>query len=273
MAGARDIIDNTLAEYGLAEAYANDGESLSEWAWNRYLETGDADLVMVELRSQQAFKDRFPAYDILAEKGRALSPAEYIAYEQTLASMLQNYGVPDGIFDLRDVVTEMLTNDVSATEFSERLAINAEASLTAPPEVAQSLQDMYGVGPGEMLAYYLDPDRALPKLQQQYTAAQIRGAALERQFTLDRQRAERFAELGYTYEQARAAAEAADTARGLTGGANAVGATQLFGSGLGDTAAITAVRRAIASRQARFAGGGTAAQEREGISGLAASGS
>ena len=128
--GARAIIENTLAEYGLATGMANDGKALADWAWDRYLDTGDADQVMVELRSQQAFKDRFPAYDELAKAGRALSPAEYVAYEKAVYAQFQSYGVPGGILDDKETITEMLLNDVSAAEVSGRLALNAQATLT-----------------------------------------------------------------------------------------------------------------------------------------------
>jgi hypothetical protein len=273
MASARAIITDTLAQYGLDKAQASNGRSLADWAWDRYLETGDADMVMVELRDQPAFKERFPAYESLAKQGRALSPAEYVAYEQTVASLLQNYGVPDSMFDLPDIVTDMLVNDVSAAEFSERLQVNAQASLTAPPEVRQSLEDLYGVGPGEMLAFFLDPDRALPKIQQQYVSAQIRGAALQRRFTLERAEAEWLASMGYTYEQTREAAERAAVSRGLAQGTTSIEQSQMLLAGLGDTNAANAVQREAASRTARFSGGGEAAAEREGLSGLAPSAS
>lgn len=266
--GARAIIENTLAEYGLANGRANSGGTLADWAWRRYLETGDAEQVMVELRSQQAFKDRFPAYEELAKRGRALSPAEYVAYEQTVYSLLQSFGIDDGLYNTPDTVTRLLLNDVSASEFSERLAINAEASITAPDEVRDALQDMYGVGAGGMLAYYLDPDNALPKLQQQYAAAQIAGAAAERQFSMDRQQAERLATLGYTYEQARQAAQQGAAAGGLSVGSHAVSYDDLLNAGLGDVGARSRVERAIASRTAAVSGGGSAASEQSGVSGL-----
>lgn len=272
-AGAKEIILNTLAQYGLDKAQDEGGKSLADWAWNRYLETGDADQVMIELRSRPAFKARFPAYDELARQGRALSPAEYVQYESTIYSMLQQYGVPDGIFNTPDTITKMLLNNVSATEASERLAINAEASMTAPPEVRQALQEFYGVTQGDMIAYWLDPDQALPKLRQRYVAAQISGAAAERQFALGQVEAERLSSLGYTYEQARAASENAGQMRGLSEGEQAVSARELLASQLGDVQAQTQVMRAAQSRQARFAGGGGASSQNEGVTGLAPSSS
>lgn len=271
--GARTIIESTLASYGLATGRANDGESLADWAWGRYLETGSADVVMIELRQQQAFKDRFPAYDELAKKGRALSPQEYIAYEQSIYSLLQSFGVPEGLFDNAETVAELLINDVSASEFSERLQLNAAASLSAPEEVRVALDEMYGVGPGGLLAYYLDPDRALPKLQQQFVAAQISGAAAERQFSVAKQEAERLAALGYSYEQVRQAAGQGALMGGLAVGGQAVSRDDLLMAGLGDVGAVRRTTRAAASRMAQFSGGGSPAAEQEGVSGLGGSSS
>lgn len=264
--GARQYLDSQLGTWGLSGYEANNGKSLSDWAWERYLETGDAEIVLLELRQQKGFKDRFPAYEQLAKEGRALTPDQYVQYERTYFALLQQYGVPDGIFDDRDHVASLLLSDVSATEVSERLALNAQATLTAPQEVRDSLEEMYGLGPNDLLAYYLDPDEALPKIQQQYTAAQIRGAVVQRDFTLSRQDAERYAALGYTYEQAREASEVADVTRGLTGAG--VSERDLVAAQFGDTNAVRNVYRAAAGRRAAFSGGGLAASQQEGLVGL-----
>lgn len=265
---AREIIASILAQYGLHTALAEDGRPLVDWAWERYLEVGDANVVMIELRAQPAFKNRFPAYDELAKQGRALSPAEYVAYEQSFYNLLQQYGVPDGVFG-PEKVTELLLNDVSASELSERLALNATAMFTAPQEVRDALRTMYGVDEGSLLAYWLDPDAALPKLQQRMTSAQIAAAAAERNFGMVRSEAERFASLGYGWEDARQAAEEAAAVRGLSVGTNRVGERDVLFAGLGDESAQRRVRRAISSRLARNLSGGRAVEERSGVSGLA----
>jgi hypothetical protein len=269
--GARAYLNSQLNTWGLGDYKANNGSSLSDWAWERYLETGDADIVLLELREQRGFKERFPAYEQLAKEGRALTPDQYVSYEQTYMALLQQYGVPDGIFDDRDHVARLLVNNVSATEVSERLAINADAMYTAPQEVRDALADMYGVGPNGMLAFYLDPDEALPKLQQQYVAAQIRGAVVERDFMLEREEAERYAAMGYTYQQAREASEVAAGIRGLT--AEGVSERQLLGAQMGDVSSQRAVLRAAAGRRSRFSGGGRAVSENEGVTGLGQSSS
>jgi hypothetical protein len=266
-ASARDLVNERLGQYGLDERYrSNDGRPIGDWAWERYLETGDIDMVLTELRSQQGFKDRFPAYDYLASQGRAITPDQYVAYETQFYGLAQAYGVPDGVFGA-DYITSMLKNDVSASEASERFAINAEASLTAPSEVRTALADMYGVTEGGMLAYYLDADQALPVLKQQFTAAQIQGASMERQFSLQRAQAEDLAARGVTYEQTREAAKNADLSRGLVG-EQGVAEADLLLAGLGNSEAIRDVTRAALSRRSRFSGGGSAAQEQGGVAGL-----
>ena len=267
--GARAYLNAQLNTWGLGDYQANDGEIISDWAWERYLETGDADIVLLELREQRGFKERFPAYEALAKEGRALTPDQYVNYEQTYLALLQQWGVPDGMFDDGDHIAKLLMNNVSATEVSERLAVNADAMYTAPQEVRDALSDMYGLGPEDMLAYYLDPDEALPKIQQRYTAAQVRGAVTERDFMLERSEAERYAAMGYTYQQAREASEVAAGIRGLT--AEGVTERQLLGSQMGDVDAQRVVLRAAAGRRSRFSGGGSAASQAEGVTGLSRS--
>jgi hypothetical protein len=267
--GARDIITDILAQFGLDQEVADDGSSLPDWAWTRYLETGDESAVMIELRTQGAFHRRFPAYKTLAERGMALSPQEIVAYERTFAGIMHAYGVPDTMFDIRTTVTDLLVKDVSATEVAERAALAAEASLTAPPEVRQRLEDLYGIQPGDMVAYWLNPDESLPKVRQRWQAAQVSGAAAEHGFTVEREKAEELAARGYTYDQARAASEQAAGLRGLTAGDNAVSSpSTLLGSRMGDAEAAREVERAVLSRRARGQGGGQAAESDKGVIGL-----
>ena len=257
---ARQYLRDELERYGL--------QSLADWAWERYLETGDSIQVMIELRDRPEFHQRFPAYKQLADEGRAISPDEYITYEQQAFQLAQQYGVPDGMFGSSDI-TRLLVGNVSATELSERLNINARAALTAPQEVRDYMYENYGLDEGGLLAYYLDPDKSLPKLEQRYVAAEIGGAAAERQFALQREEAERLASQGYGYEDARRAAEAAATTRGLAG-EQGLRESDLFTARPGDTAAQQRLFRAVSSRQARFSGGGGGSSEQAGVTGLGA---
>lgn len=263
--GARGIIEGFLALYGL--------QSLAEWAWNLYLETGDIEQIKLALPQQQAFKDRFPAYDALAQQGRAISPDQYIAYENNLFGSLQQFGVPSGMYDSRDAIANLLLNDVSIPEVNQRLAIAADAAFKAPQEVKDALSERYGVDIGNgLVGYYLDPDRATPYLEQQYAAAQVVGAAKQQQVNVETNVAERLASQGVNYSQAQQGFGTVVKISDLTAAEQgSTGLTQgdLVQGVFGDAAAQKRMEAEARRRSARYQGSeGGAASNQTGVSGL-----
>jgi hypothetical protein len=257
------IVTDFLRMYGL--------ESLGAWAWNKILAGETPSQIELDLPQTPEYNQRFPAAKKLAEEGRAITPGEYIAYEQSTRELLQRYQVPSGMYDSADMIADLLIKSVSPAEVSDRLRIAATAAYKAPKEVQDALRENYGVTMGDMTGYYLDPDRATPLLEQQYAAAQISGAATQQNVQASVKEAERLAAQGVTYEQARE-------------GYGNVAATGALGSGLGeaetagqgtrvagvfgDQAAAKKVERVVKSRQAQFGDQGGAAADSTGVSGL-----
>ena len=267
---AKDIIYEFLAKYGLGE--------LADWAWGMYtgLDGGPGasiEEIRLALPSQKAFQDRFPAYDQLAKEGRAISPDAYIAYEEQLRGYLQMYGVPAGMYDTPQGIAGMLIADVSAEEARTRLSIAADAAFSAPQEVRDALRDQYGLSERDLVGFYLDPEKALPLLQQQYTSAQIIGAAKEQAVDVAKETAERLAAQGVNYAQARQGFGTVTRMSDLTAREQGGSVTQgdLVGAVFGDGEAEKRVDREVGRRVAQYksaeggavAGGG-------GVSGLRA---
>lgn len=167
---AKAIVDNFLAQFGL--------QSLGQWAWDRYRQLGggsDAlNQISVEMVQQPAFNQRFPAYKPLAEQGEAMSPAEMIAYEQSAKQIFHDAGIPSGFYQTPAELATFMVNNVSASELQSRVQLASQAATSAP-DVAQQLSTLYGLpnAQGALTAYFLSPDKALPLIQQQFTAAQI----------------------------------------------------------------------------------------------------
>lgn len=161
---ARLVLRNYLAKYGLGE--------LEEWAMEA-IKTGTPQAtVELELREQPAFKKRFPALEAMGKKNRAISIDAYVAFEQEAAKMMKSYGLPEGFYDQPEDFAKFLEGDVSLQEVNQRLILAANQANKAPAQVKQKLQEMYGVNQSGILAYFVDPDKALPTLQDQWTAAQ-----------------------------------------------------------------------------------------------------
>lgn len=228
----------------------------------------DADAVMVLIRTTPEYKQRFPAMEALAAKGRAMSESEYIEYERTAANLERRYGLPQGM--LTGSVTDLLTNEVSASEMNDRVILASAAAIQAPADVRSQFRDFYGIDDGGMTAYFLDPQKATPLLEKQYAAALIGVEAARQGVGVDVFGAENLASLGITQEEARTGFGQVARAQPLTQGRGDVVTQQELMSGTfqQNEEALRNIERASRARVGRFQGGGQFAGEREGVTGL-----
>lgn len=265
------ILENFLSKnYGL--------NGLGKWAWTSYLNSGVADIdafikgqLTVEIPEQPAFKARFPAYSELLNSGSPMTVEQIKSFESFAMAKASQYGVPDAMFRDPALIGKMLVAGVRENELEQRFSINRDAAVNAPPEVRQALSSMYGVSnvDGALTAYYFDPDRALPLLNQQFQAAQIAGAGIQQQVDVSQQTAERLAQQGVTWDQAQQGFRQVGLGRGLSAaGGDSVTQEQMVAAQFGDGAAQTSVERARAGRKAAFGGGGSPTEGQSGVSGL-----
>lgn len=270
---ASSIIKATLDQYGLG--------SLGDWAWQKYLTVGNTDQVFLELRQQPQYTQRFPAMAALAAKGQAISEAQYISYETNVQQLLHSYGIPNGIYDTPEAIGKMLTNDVSASEVNHRLSLAAQAAFQSPPEVRDALHQQYGVSPGGLTAFWLDPDKAMPVLQKELTAAQVQAYSQKNNAALSAAQssdlAQTLAEQGYDPTNPAALQQGMAAAGTLSSLQQGVGSTvdsdTLVRAQFGDAAAQAAVQNAQKGRAAAFSGGGGAADSaQQGVVGLGSAG-
>jgi hypothetical protein len=191
---AQALLNGFFDNFGLS--------SLASWAWGLWQQGWSIDSIVAEMRTRPEYQARFPAMAALAKAGQAITEQQYIDYERTIGQLNQAAGLPAGMYDTRDDIAKLLINNVSPTEYKSRLDDYTAAVYQAPPEVRNILQQFYGVTDGQMAAFFMDPDKALPLIQKEYTAAQAGGAA---QYTgygqITQQQAESLAALGVSQSQ------------------------------------------------------------------------
>lgn len=228
----------------------------------------DPDAIMVLIRTTPEYKARFPAMEALTAKGRAISEAEYIAYEQTASGLERRYGLPEGM--LMGSVTQLLTNEVSASELNDRVILASAAAIQAPREVKDTFRQYYGIDDGGMTAYFLDPNKATPLLEKQYAASLIGTEATRQGVGIDVFGAENLQSLGITQEQARTGFGNVAASRGLTEGRGdtVTQETLIQGQVAGNEQAQREIERAAQGRLGRFQGGGEFLQTQQGVVGL-----
>ena len=162
------------------------------------------DTILLKLQETPEYKTRFSGNEARIKAGLApIDPQTYLGLENSYRSVLRNAGVPEGFYDNPDDFSNFIANDVAPTELKERTDI-AELSLNdADPYFTNSLQSMYGISKGDMIAYVLDPKRALPFINKRVQAAQIGAEASRQGINLGVQPLETLAGLGVTQQQAQ----------------------------------------------------------------------
>lgn len=151
----------------------------------------------IRLRQTPAYKRRFAANDARIKAGlRALSEGEYIALEDQYQNILRNYGLPASYYAKDDIgrqegFEKFIAGDVSPAEVEDRIQLGMNRVKNAAPEVEQTLRQFYpGITQSDILAYTLDPDKALTEIQRKIQAAEIGAEARRAGLTTGVTRAE-----------------------------------------------------------------------------------
>lgn len=260
-------LKSVLSEYGL--------EELSDWAWQQIVAGNSPTQILQELRKTDAFRRRFRVIFERQAKGLApLSPAEVIAYERQARQMFMRAGMPPGFYDSNDDFDRFMVNDVSLAELSDRINLGREALYQMDPTTRRQLQSFYGFTEGDMVAWVIDPNLAVPAIARRFQAARTASASIRSGFGgLSREEAERFADLGISPEQAEQGfgtlVQSRELLSSLPGerGEN-IGREQQLAAITGDATAQQAIERQRSRRVAQFRGGGGFATDKEGFSGL-----
>lgn len=169
----------------------------------KYIQQGfNSDTIALLLQDTDAYKQRFAGNQIRLKNGYAvLSPADYIATENAYRQSMRAAGLPSGFYDNPSDFATFIGSDVSASEMNSRVQMASQATLTASPQYTQALKQM-GLSQGDLTAYFLDPTRALPLLQQQTATAAIGSEAIVRGLNFDQGYAQQLAQAGFSQSQA-----------------------------------------------------------------------
>lgn len=204
---AFDLLFTQFSEYGLGalveplRSLIEEGVSPAEFT--------------LRLRASDAYKKRFAANQARINRGlRALSEAEYIGLEDQYQTIMRNYGLPESYYTRGEMGRQegferFIGGDVSAAELEDRIQTAQNRVINAAPEVSQALRQFYpGISNGDILAYALDPDKAITEIRRKVTAAEIGAGAMQSGLATGVTRAEELARFGVTGEQARAGFQA-----------------------------------------------------------------
>jgi hypothetical protein len=158
-----------------------------------------ADTITLRLQETPEYKQRFAGNEARRAKGLpVLSPAEYISTERSYRQIMAGSGLPIGFYDTPADFQSFLENDIAPTELKARVdqAFIAMDSFDKP--TLDYFRQHYTTG--EIAAFFLDPNKAQPLIDQAFRSSQIGGAAARN--GVGGVDAERLAKLGVTGQQA-----------------------------------------------------------------------
>lgn len=170
----------------------------------QYVQDGySADTVTLKLQDAPEYQRRFAGNESRRKAGLpVLSPAEYLATESAYKQIMRTAGLPEGFYDSYDDFSGFIGVDVSPSELKSRVDAASLSLEGSDPYYKESLQSMYGLSPGDMLAYTLDPQRSLPFINKRVQAAQFGAAARRQGLNVGALTAEQYAGMGVTRQQA-----------------------------------------------------------------------
>jgi hypothetical protein len=242
----------------------------------------DGNVVAARLRESETYKKRFSANQQRTAKGlSALSPAEYLGLERQYRQVLSEGGLPSGFYDSVEDFSQFLGNDISVNELTQRVGLAQSVVQTADATIRDQLRNFYGLGDGDLTAFFLDPNRAKTALQRKVNVATVGGAAAKAGFDVGLGFAEQLAEgvVGggqgqVSLPEATQAAQQAAALRPLSqqvvgGEMGAVSEQELLSSQIaGDVTAGRNIAREQERRLAEYGRGGSLATTQEGVVGL-----
>jgi hypothetical protein len=268
---AKQIIRAELERYGLG--------NLADRVWGLYTDetlSGDPDIDTIgnALRDTEEFQKRFSGNAARVKAGLPeLSVTKYIGLERGYEAAMRGSGLPSGFYDDPSDFSNFIANNTSVAEVQSRVNDGYRAVADSNPQVIAQMKQLYGVGDGELAAYFLDPERATPILVRQARAAQI-SAEGKRQagIQLSAADAEALAREDVTQAEAQTAFGEVGRQQQLYNplqGEEAISQREAIGAATGtDQAAKQRVETRKRQRQATFAGGGSFATSQTGVSGL-----
>lgn len=197
---ADEILKTLLAAYGL------DAPDILEKLNTALLEdptmfngTNGQQLALITVRDTATYKTRFKANEYRIANGLPpKSEDEIILTEKAFRETLRANSLPKGFYDTQEDFNRFIGGDVSPRELNVRISQGYNAVMQAEPGTKAELQRLYGLGEGDIAAFFIDPTRfneseAIKKAQAAQVASEARRQA---GFTIDTGAAEALATEG-----------------------------------------------------------------------------
>jgi hypothetical protein len=145
-------------------------------AWTYYKDpaggAGDATATLRWVETQPEYEAHFPGMAELKKQGRVTTPAQWNTYFNNIQAQAVSAGLPPGMIT-RDDIGKMMVGNVSPLEAAGRIDAAGQSKFNADPAIIAKLRG-WGVTDGDLTAFYLDPDKAMPLIERKAIVEQGR---------------------------------------------------------------------------------------------------
>jgi hypothetical protein len=161
---------------------------------------------MPDIQKSQAFQRRFPGYNARISNGyNAINIRQYLELENSYRSIMESAGLPKGFYDDPSDMGQWIAKNTSPAEIEGRVRLAVDAAKSVDPTMRNLMARFYGLATGDVAAYFLDPDRALPAIEHQFNTANVASWAARSGYQInDISRYEQLVADGVTAQQAAA---------------------------------------------------------------------
>lgn len=221
------------------------------------------------------FRARYPSivnqWDRLqaGEMGvQLMSPNEVIAYEKALLNAADDYGLSSWVSS-PEQVAKLINSDVSADEAIDRINMAGYAAALAPDEYRAAFFKHYGLTEGNLVGYFLDPDKEEAEIKKAVAQGTVVASAMKHGFANDWRIGERLVDRGVNEQSAASGFARAALLRGIGSGlGQTISEDTMIDAEFGDATAAREVASVTAQHVGRFNTAGGAAESQKGVSGL-----
>jgi hypothetical protein len=166
----------------------------------------ESGILMPDIQKSQAFQRRFPGYNARISNGyNAINIRQYLELENSYRSIMESAGLPKGFYDDPSDMGQWIAKNTSPAEIEGRVRLAVDAAKSVDPTMRNLMARFYGLATGDVAAYFLDPDRALPAIEHQFNSANVASWAARSGYQInDISRYEQLVADGVTAQQAAA---------------------------------------------------------------------
>ena len=199
-----------------------------------------------------------------------MTPGQVLEYEKALKNTADDYGLSSWVTSPAQIA-KLIDNGVDAEEAIDRIHQAGYAATVAPKEFREAFFKKYGLTEGNLVGFFLDPDKEEAEIKKAVVQGEIVAAAMQNGFANNWSTGERLADRGVSPDQAMSGFARAALTRGLGSGVGQiVDENTMIDAEFGDAAATQKVASVTAQRVGRFSGAGGAVESQTGVTGLAA---